>query len=88
MLQAFQVERLFFPILNQMDELKSSTPMDIMNLTSQVEQFHQHWMDDRTTEKLVKKSDNKQEAIEKCIAYIRKKREEWNELMEMRQNLK
>jgi hypothetical protein len=70
-----------------MDSLKSSTQLEIMNLTSNIEQFHQQWLRDRAVEQILQNNENT-DGIERCIAMIRNKRTEWNTLMDLKNKLK
>ena len=75
------------PNFIQMDSLKSSTQLEIMNLTSNIEQFHQQWLRDGAVQHILQNNENT-DGIERCIAMIRNKRTEWNALMDLKNKLK
>ena len=58
-----------------------------MNLTSNIEQFHQQWLRDGAVQHILQNNENT-DGIERCIAMIRNKRTEWNALMDLKNKLK
>ena len=70
-----------------MKTLKSSTQLEIINLTSGIEQFHQQWLQERATHSEFE-NERSVEQMEEWVLMVCNKRRDWANLMEIKEKLK
>lgn len=73
------------PCILQLDSLKSNTQSQIIQFTTQVDQFHQRWQQERLSDKFLQ-SDGQN--FDQYVTLLRNSRSDWNAITQSQNRLK